>query len=222
MAWQLNVPVHEQDSFDESLDAAVVEHDKALGIGGLSEDDLRLRDFAVRKAKEIMAEAPIVSTHTVATISGHANSGGNVHIPGSGTSPGLTISVAAAAAYPQVVPLAQQEQSAPVAPPEALTGRHAGIDRHVMPGHQGVLTATGRQAVPSVASPSVPSTDEVEAPGAVEEPEVVPTVAPVEQPAEPVEQPPLGGWPAASGTPNWPAPVGGDAPVEPEGAPFVG
>ena len=211
MAWQVTVPIHEQDTFDETLDTAVQEQDAALVPLALSEDDIRLRDYLIRKVKEMVADAPIVSTHLVASIGGHANSGANVHIPGSGTSVGFWIEVSAAAALPVQAPLAQQEQSQPVAPPHAL----AGIARHLAPGHQGTLTATGRQAVPTIASPTVPSTDEVEVPGAVEEPEVVPTDAPVGQPAELVVPP------VQQGQVWTPSPsAGGDAPADE--APFVG
>lgn len=116
MSFAVQLPVHQQDDFEETLDTVITEQDATQTVGGtpLSDDDLRLRDYLVRKAKEIMADAPIVATHLVAEISGHANAGGSVAVPGMSPSPGFTISVSVPASLPAAPPVAQQPQTAPV------------------------------------------------------------------------------------------------------------
>lgn len=180
MSFKVTVPVHEQDAFDETLDQSVTEQYPAAADGTVdpvSPDDRNLLDYAIRKAKEIMADAPIVATHIVAEISGHANNGGNVFQPGTGVSPGLTIAIHAAGEVPAVPVVQQQVQSAhalgAATPEGGIVGQQDATSP--APADAGGLAASGEQAVPTQASPSVTSTED----------ETVPSDAPAEESVEP-------------------------------------
>lgn len=118
MGFDISLPPHEQDAFGEQLDAAVQAQDTAPGTIPLSQSNLNLRDYLVRKAKEIMADAPIVAVHLVATISGHANDGNAVftgnEVSPANAAPYFTIGVSAVP--DAAVPVQQQPQTPAVVP----------------------------------------------------------------------------------------------------------